>query len=432
MKYSDFVLEARPRAAAIPTVKPDKEGERLVRESLAFLVAKHAFYAHPIYNEMHIVYTDHPMIPYAATDARSIFYNPWGMAKAGMGIQEVAFVGAHEVGHWLFGHLLLAQKYELQNNVFTGTRTLPYLPQLMNMAEDFVINAQLIEGKVGKMPSIGCFDEKISAKGMEASVEVYDKLYKMGQGKSGQHGMPGGGSMDVHLRVDKSQQKQEDSGAKIQAIAAAIESARAANQMGSLPGAIQRMVTNLLEPKVPWQDKLKNSMMRASGDPVYDWRHLDKRLVVRPDPMYFARQGHTGAGCIVLAADNSGSIYSQAMIDRFASEMAAICADLNPQQLIVIWCDAKIQRYDELDEPEDMLELFAEWQTTGISGGGGTNFCPVFEKVQEMGLEPDMLCYFTDLAGTFPTHEPNYPCIWATIVPGSKAPWGETIEIEIE
>lgn len=441
---STVVLDARPKAAHIPTCPPSKEGEKLVRDSLAFLVAKHAFYAHPIYNEMRIAYTDHPMIPYAATDARTLFYNPWSLIRTGFDIHSMAFLHAHEVSHWLFGHLLLAQKFELENSVFTGSRVLPYLPQLMNAAEDYVINAQLVEGKVGRMPTepdpmksgqriqLGLFDKLISEKGMEASVAVYDKIFPRGGGSGGYGGTgePGGGSLDVHLRADKRQQKQEDSGAKIQAIAAAIEAARAANQMGSLPGAIQRMVTDLLDPKVKWQDKLKATMMRAAGDPSYDWRYLDKRLIIRPDPMYFARQSHSGAGIIVIGIDTSGSI-GNPQLTRFFAEASSIVEELHPAELHVMWCDAAVHRHDELDEPEDLVEYHEVIKSEGAGGGGGTSFRPVFEKVAELNMQPDMLVYLTDLAGSFPDHEPDYPVIWGTIVPGSKAPFGEVIDVEL-
>jgi predicted metal-dependent peptidase len=116
----------------------------------------------------------------------------------------------------------------------------------------------------------------------------------------------------------------------------------------------------------------------------------------------------------------------------FASEMAGIVAELNPMQFICIWCDANVTRVDEVDEPGDLVELFAKWKKEGVGGGGGTDFQPAFDKIEEMGLVPDMMVFFTDGYGTFPKSEPLYPVIWASISGKSvKYPFGEVVEIEL-
>lgn len=63
-----------------------------------------------------------------------------------------------------------------------------------------------------------------------------------------------------------------------------------------------------------------------------------------------------------------------------------------------------------------------------ISGGGGTNFRPVFEWVERQDKQPDLLVYFTDADGTFPEWEPHYPVIW--LVKGKqKTPWGQHVQL---
>ena len=137
--------------------------------------------------------------------------------------------------------------------------------------------------------------------------------------------------------------------------------------------------------------------------------------------MYFARQAHMGAGTVVIGYDTSGSCVNPDVQQRFFSEMAGIVADLNPEQLIVIWCDAAVQRVDELEEPEDLEELRADINSLGgAPGGGGTDFRPVFREIEERDLIPDMVVYLTDTYGSFPDHEPDYP------VSGRRSPRGRT------
>ena len=84
-----------------------------------------------------------------------------------------------------------------------------------------------------------------------------------------------------------------------------------------------------------------------------------------------------------------------------------------------------------LDEPEDLVPLFADWKKKGVGGGGGTDFRPVFEAIEKSGIIPDVLVYFTDGYGTFPDKEPSYPVIWASITPGYAYPFGEVVDVKI-
>jgi predicted metal-dependent peptidase len=109
--------------------------------------------------------------------------------------------------------------------------------------------------------------------------------------------------------------------------------------------------------------------------------------------------------------------------------MGGICAELNPAEIIVMWCDAAITREYRDVLPEDMEGLFKEWKTKGVGGGGGTDFRPPFARVEELGIFPDMMVYFTDTYGTFP-QEPRYPVIWG-VTTDRDPPWGEVVRITI-
>lgn len=421
---------AQSPAAGIPTYEPSKVDEKMIRDAIAYLVVKSPFFAHLLYNEMKLAFTEHPSVPYGATDGHTVFINPAGCRQGDWTLAQVAFLIAHEIAHGFLRDLIMAVRWRADGHViYAGGKKLKYDHETMNAAEDYRINAMLIESKIGKMPPVGLFDANISAKGMEAAVEIYAKVYDPQDGRD-VHGRKGKG-FDVHLAPADAAVKQDP--ARIQqAIVAAVMAADASGQ-GTVPGAVRQLLGDILDPKVSWQDQLRATMFRKGGDPLYDWRYLDRRLLAQtPEPMYFARMSHTGAGTIVIGYDTSGSCVSAKMQQRFFAEMGGIVSDLNPQTLIVIWCDAKVQRVDELDEPEDLVELRNDINKKGgAPGGGGTNFKPVFKYVAKHDIQPDMLVFLTDTYGDFPSQEPDYPVIWASIVKQPTVPWGDVVEVEL-
>ena len=62
-------------------------------------------------------------------------------------------------------------------------------------------------------------------------------------------------------------------------------------------------------------------------------------------------------------------------------------------------------------------------------GGGGTEFGPCFEWLDERGIWPQCLVFLTDLYGSFPPSAPSYPVLWAS-TGGRKAPFGDVIPMQ--
>lgn len=437
---STDIVDVKVPTADFPTFRPDPEVERIFRNAMAYLVFKWQLFAQMIYSDMEMEYT--PFVDVAATDSKTIFLNPDGFVASEItDVLEIVFVLAHEVSHRILYDLPMTAAWMLTKLVHIGGgKTLPYDHDLMGKAMDYRINASLVHSKIGRMPKCGLYDATLSEKGMESCVEIYAKLWQKGGGMEGfkQRKKHGGiryvgngkkdGGFDLHLSPKKAQ-VEADRGKREQAIIAAAQIHERTNP-GSLPAMLKRVLDDIVNPRVPWEQHLKSTMRRKAGLPRLDWRYTNRRLASRaPDPLYFAKKGHIGAGLIVVGADNSGSITSK-IANVFGSEMLGIVKDLNPSQLVIMWCDAAITRVDVVDDPQDLDALFADWKTTGIGGGGGTSFVPVFDKIEEMGLLPDMLVYLTDMAGTFPSHEPHYPVIWGST---SKriAPFGEVVHVEI-
>ena len=199
---------------------------------------------------------------------------------------------------------------------------------------------------------------------------------------------------------------------------------------GKLPGSLKRLIGEILNPKVSWQDHIRSELNRISGAEGLDWSAANRRLICRDllgyDPIFFARSSGYSSGTIVVGVDTSGSIGDE-QVTAFFREMHGIFEDLNPEAIVIIDCDAKVYSVREVTDLTELDEVRKE----GVDGGGGTAFGPVFAKVAELGIEPECLVYLTDMEGSFPKEEPPYPTIWGSIKAGKTAPFGEVVHVEV-
>lgn len=117
---------------------------------------------------------------------------------------------------------------------------------------------------------------------------------------------------------------------------------------------------------------------------------------------------------IVVALDVSGSCHGETC-KRFLQELLGILRDISagaPRfRVYLLLCDTLIQKEVLLETAEQVEALFADFTVTGF---GGTDFCPVFDRVaqlREEGVLPRVrgLLYLTDSYGTYPSHPTDYP-----------------------
>jgi predicted metal-dependent peptidase len=191
---------------------------------------------------------------------------------------------------------------------------------------------------------------------------------------------------------------------------------------GKLPANLERLLGEIVEPTVPWQDHIRAFFARRVGGGGYNWRKPDRRLIMRD--IYAPQRAGNGCGTIVVGVDTSGSI-GQRELDVFFGEMRGMLDDLRPEQIHVVWCDAKVHKVDTVDDSQDISALKPH-------GGGGTDFRPVFDWIDTQPGQPDALVYLTDGLGSFPDGPPPYPVIWGAIRKGVKYPFGDVVEIEIK
>lgn len=385
----------------------------------------------------------------AATDGDTLMFKPSEFFA--LSLMERVFAVCHEISHCVGDHCGMGYQMKKRGVILMGNKTLPYEPMHANIMQDYIINDMLIESNFGTFKKGWLHDQSIATY-KDDWVEVYFKNYKKpppkppgkkppppgpgpcNDGGGGGDGpddqtQPGPGQFDQHLDPGQSSgQTPEDMAPRdVQAWQQAVAEALAVAQaQGKCPSAFEMHFGTMLEPKVDWTEHLRALVARKVGSGGYDFRRPDRRLVTR-DIIAPGRSGH-GAGLVIIAYDTSGSIFDDpTLIDRFKAETMGIFQDVKPREILLLECDAVIQRATEMTDAGDMADVNI------LKGGGGTSFVPVFDHIEDNDLKPDALLYLTDGYGDFPKDAPKYPVIWGSI--SGKAvtyPFGDVVDVPTE
>ena len=129
-------------------------------------------------------------------------------------------------------------------------------------------------------------------------------------------------------------------------------------------------------------------------------------------------------GVLGVGIDTSGSMTAN-QLARIQEEMRTIIEDCAPSKVIVVYCDASINRVDVFNKGE-LLEL-------EMCGGGGTDMRLVVDYFNECEEKLAGVIIFTDLETPFPTQEPPYPFLWGAVGArhGVKTPMGRVVEVRV-
>ncbi len=186
-------------------------------------------------------------------------------------------------------------------------------------------------------------------------------------------------------------------------------------RQGDLPKGLEIVVPELFSYKIDWREAL----YRYIAD------YAKSSYSFMPPNMKYLYRGiclpslSSDLLRIVIAIDTSGSI-DEEMLGVFLSEVSAIMQQYPNYEIDIITADAKVQSHKTY-LPGEPLEY-------EVSGGGGTDFRPVFAYIEREIDYPTLLLYFTDGMGTFPTEEPGYDLVW--VMPEAKeVPFGEVLEL---
>lgn len=202
-----------------------------------------------------------------------------------------------------------------------------------------------------------------------------------------------------------------------QAVAKAITAARA---MGHSPAGIDMATSVTYIPKEePWYNHL-HRYMQSLAVSEFNWARMNKRHAVL-HRVFAPANYHEALGEVIVAADASGSMYDTYTQGVVAGHINAILSEAKPRKVHVLFFDTVVHKAEELDAGA------IEFESNPV-GGGGTSFVDIFEWAEREGIIPAVCIVLTDLEGTFPLVEPEYPVVWASIR-NHVAPFGETIYV---
>ena len=319
----------------------------------------------------------------AATDGRHFYYNSRFIEM--LRPKEIEFLFGHEVLHCVYDHFGRRNERD---------------PQIWNIANDFCVNADLVEHKVGeKITTVPClFDPKY--KGL-SSEEIYDELMKNvkkislddlvnqllddhldGEGD-------GNGEGDGKGRPKLSEEEKRQIRDEIKE--AMLAAAQTVDGAGNIPAGVKRLIQELTEPQMNWRELLRMNL-ESTIKSDYTWMrasrkgwHMDAVMPgQKPDEMID----------IAVAIDASGSI-GETMLRDFLGEIQGIMDSFPAFRIHIVTFDTECYNPQQYDS--DNLDSICDYE---ISGGGGTDFDCVWQYFKEQEIVPQRLVMFTD----------GYPC----------------------
>jgi len=365
-------------------------------------------------------------LPTAATDGRYFYYNSRFIMK--LKPKEVDFLVGHEVLHVVYDHM---------------GRRVDRHPQLWNIANDYLVNQDLVDENVGELiTTVGVlYDRKYRGMASEEVYEILEEEAKKqeqkdkgdkgegdgdGEGQGGP-GSPGGQSnnrptdqqvedafgdlldkvLDEHMKDDSGNDNEDDAAkgngtsgpvpmtdAERKALKDEVREAvmQAAEQAGAgnVPGNVKKMINDLTEPKIDWRELIAQqieSIIKAD----FTWQRPSRRSWHMDAVMPGMKPGETIDICV--AVDSSGS--TAGMIKDFLGEINGIMEQYEDYK-IHVWCFDTHVHNPQIFNHEN-AETMEDYEVMGF---GGTDFEVSFDWLKEEDIEPEKLIVFTD----------GYPC----------------------
>ena len=360
-----------------------------------------------------------------ASDGEKIRYSSEYLDR--LSLEEVEFVMANGAMHAVLKH------HERLNG-----RT----KWLWQTATDYVVNAMLVKNGM-HLPEYAYFEEKFDGMYVE---EVYEILraemsdnadYSMEQESEQITDSDETGAENLHMQKEhtlnvNADETQEKENRNNQEKEASVPESNALNQemkehfeqifqkykrQGNLPKDLAFVIPEYFSYKVDWREFLYR----------YIATHAKSSYTFSPPNMKFLYRGiylpsmRSDLLRVIVAVDTSGSV-DEVLLATFLGEVSSMMQQYPNYEIDLITADAKVQSHKTF-LPGEVLDYH-------ISGGGGTDFRPVFEYIEKQIDYPALLIYFTDGEGSYPKEEVSYDVLW--VMPEAKeVPFGEVVVIDL-
>jgi predicted metal-dependent peptidase len=378
-----------------------------IQKAKISLLLKEAFFGNLL---MHLEIIPDKKILTFSTGGKDIKYSP-AFAKT-LTRDEISSVLAHEIMHCVF-------KHHLRRN---GRDS-----KLWNEAGDYVINPILVNSGF-RLPGSPLLDRRFIDMTTE---QVYNILFAENPPK------PKGKPKDTEDQNSQDQNSQDQNndvscgevkdspGANSPDVIEqeskvwdqrVVQAAMNAKLAGKMPAGLGRLISDLLTPKVSWKEILWQFVQEAAQD---DYSFLKPNRKYISGGVFLPSLYNETSLDIVVAVDTSGSI-SESDLNQAASEITEI-QNSTEATVHVLYVDTCVKGAQEF-LPGDETKLEAR-------GGGGTDFGPAFDWIEEKQLDIACLIYLTDgYCSSFPEVEPEYPVLWITNRKRWSVPFGEIVE----
>jgi predicted metal-dependent peptidase len=226
------------------------------------------------------------------------------------------------------------------------------------------------------------------------SEEIYEELVKEAEENGniryvktfdthlGEYGSPEGDENGVDGPVKMTDEERQQVAEEFQS---ATE--QAARQAGKLPGAIGRMIDQILNPKLNWRELLALQIQSVIKSD-YTFNRCSRKG--QDAGIWLPAMNFDETIDIVIAFDMSGSI-SQQPANEMISETIGIMNQYTNFNITVMCFDTQVYNVEKFTEHN--MEEFRDYE---VAGGGGTDFNCVFNYLKENDVQPKKLVMFTD------------------------------------
>lgn len=374
-------------------VKTNPDVDKQVREKIIgariALLLKAPFFGN-LATRLQLVNADE-WCPTAATDGRKLYYNTEFLNK--MPAKQLEFLIGHEVLHCVYDHMGRR-----------GERD----PQLWNIADDYCVNQDLLDQKIGEKIPVGLYEPKY--KGWSAE-EVYDDLYEKADkiniddlvdmmldehldgdgddsdgddsdGSADGEGPEGKGKGKGRPSLSEEEKKQIRDEIK-EAVMTAAQTVGA----GNLPSGVRRMIKDLTAPQLDWRSLLQQQI-QSTLRTDYTWSRASRKGwdmdAIMPGSDWDKEID------ICVAIDASGSM-TDSMLRDILSEVKGIMESYTSFRLHLWSFDTDVHNAEVFTA--ENLDDIMEWSP---GGGGGTMFMCNWEYMREHDIVPKKFVMFTD------------------------------------
>lgn len=327
------------------------------------------------------------VIPTMATDGGKVYYNPEFVMS--LNDDEVFGVLLHEISHCIYMHC-------------TPKRRMNRDQKRWNVAADFAINWEIKQMNYN-LPDGLLIDSKYAEMNAE---QIYDDL---------PNDVSEYETFDMHIESsdEESWDDMEDK------VVTAYEMTKNTSGRGNVPSGLKRWIDKLRKSKVQWERIFHKYVGQALAKDDYSFSRVNKRYLGQD--IYLPDLRNYVIGNVVIAIDTSGSI-NKNCLEQFATEIDKVRHLVT--DVTAMSCDCQVHEVVKISKFGKFLNGLQ------FHGGGGTDMRPVFDRVKEDNLLPELLIYLTDGYGVFPEKAPNYPVLWCVTEEGGMSylpDWGQRV-----